>query len=1190
VLYLSIMKTRITLLLILFFLVQFLYAQNDLNVSRQQFIEQMNKAASLPFDSELNPSSLKIKASKNYKKNATTDSSLQKILQTNLRTLVNEISASYKKKYLLPTATASCPDTSFTRLIGITNGWLYLRSVTRLHDGSMLIPILMYDTAILLNPWGRSYGVLVKLSDKGNVIWIRQFEDITPTAISIYYIDKVFEMPNNDIICVGYLNNDGNSSVYQTPVYRLTSNGTLIWKNSLKSTIGIFNSPPGTFSYNVVSAVEGLNGDLLLCGTSNSNISNGHLETVVRLNNLGQVIWDANYGNHGADGSYRFGAEGVKVFLKNGQVILVGLSHGSNNPSTPPAINFFTLDYATGNLVNKRFYKPQYADPWEEFLKSFTYYTHNITILDNGNILFYGKLFSDFVNMTTTKDHFGVVEFDSAFNYVKAYSIQSDIATNYYNNLLNFNTDGKGITNILEYLGSYESNVFFASLNGLQFLHQRKVYYPDAGMPGNNGFAFLNDNGYGYVQTYFKNTGNSKSYFEFRKMHNSDTSSICMGKDTLVFNLAALNIVEDPNYFYWDTNNPNKIQQVVRDISITDTLSSNFVNPCQQINQCDTISIHGNTVVCGSAPTVVFTGFKKQNCGGSIQWNIDKNAIDSFKVLTDTSVRIWFKNSNWQGKLYAYLPASACFTSAIDSLAITVIGLQTLNLGIDTVLCSQNSLVLHAGSTFSSYVWQNGSTDSTFTVTVPGIYYVTVNDLCGNTLTDTISITTANFPFTIGNDTLRCNNDSIRLTATPGFINYNWYNNYNISTTIGSTITVFPAVDTFYYAIAEKWPGCFVRDTIRINVRYSPPIMLGVDTSICTAQTLTLDAGAGFASYVWNTGSIAQQIIVNQIGTYFIKATATNSCVSYDTLRVLNVSPLPVFTLGPDTTICTGKTHSYLFNLATATYLWQDGSTANYYSINQNGQYILKVTQAGCAKIDTVQITTKPTPVLNLGVDTSICSGTTYLLNASYSGANYIWQDGTTLPQYTVKTGGQYRVTSLLNNCSITDTVLISFIPKPTVTLGLDTVICKGQSFTLKPLINTFTNYLWQDGTTVPFFEVTKPGVFILTINNKCGTAVDSIIVTEGLCKLIMPNSFTPNGDGVNDIFRIKYPFATKSFQFLIYNRYGEKIFETNDMRKGWDGTYKSIKQQTGNFIWVIKIEDINSQIQFTNGVVLLIR
>ncbi|MBL0146057.1 MAG: gliding motility-associated C-terminal domain-containing protein [Chitinophagaceae bacterium] len=710
-------------------------------------------------------------------------------------------------------------------------------------------------------------------------------------------------------------------------------------------------------------------------------------------------------------------------------------------------------------------------------------------------------------------------------------------------------------------------------------------------MPGRNGLAFLNDGGYAYVQTYFENNTIAKNYVEFRKMHDSDTSSLCLGTDTTFMNFIPFNVINYPSYPFSGVNTANALSTLSQNVNQTSNMATRINNLCGQSNFCDTIKIHGNPVICSGGPPVVFTSYKNNACGAIVQWDIDNAVIDSIKTLTDTSVRIWFKNISWQGKLYASIAAGTCYGEVKDSMLLNLSGTQTLNLGPDTSICTGNSIILNARRGFVTYKWQDGSTDSTFIVTTPSTYYVDVTDACGNTLSDTVHVAPFNFSFFIGNDTLRCNKDTITLTATSGLTNYQWQPNYNINNTTQSVVKVYPAIDTFYYATAQVRPGCIVKDTVHITVKSSPPIYLGADTSLCIGNTLTLDAGSGFTNYQWNTGSTAQQITVGTLGTYFVKATAANTCVSTDTLAILNVSPLPNFTLGIDTTLCAGITYKYAFNLPNATYLWQDGNTSGNYTISTAGEYRLAVTQLGCKANDTVNIFYKEAPIVQIGVDSNLCIDNSYLLNAFYPSATYTWQDGSTNPTFLVIQPGLYYVTNTLsNNCIFKDSVLITYTSKPIFTLGVDTSVCITRPIVVAPSVNVEGNYLWQDGSTLKSYQVKSPGTYKLVVINKCGTHTDDIIISEASCEFLMPNSFTPNGDGLNDIFKIKYPFKALEFTFSIYNKYGTKIFETNDMLKGWDGTYKSKRQEIGSYVWVIKLKNLNGYSEVLNGMVTLLR
>jgi gliding motility-associated-like protein len=498
---------------------------------------------------------------------------------------------------------------------------------------------------------------------------------------------------------------------------------------------------------------------------------------------------------------------------------------------------------------------------------------------------------------------------------------------------------------------------------------------------------------------------------------------------------------------------------------------------------------------------------------------------------------------------------------------------------------------LNADSGFATYKWQDGSPDSFYLAYKPGQYYVSVTDFCGQQYSDTINITKAVYYFSIGNDTSICVGDTVTLTATQGFTSYRWRPAGSISADTGYTIKAYPVVSTAYTASAEKQPGCLVYDTVNVTVLSAPPINLGNDTSICAGAQVTLNAGPGFATYKWSNGAVTPQITVTQPGTYLVKATAINGCSALDSFTLLQVYPLPLFTLGNrDTAICQGENITYQFNLPGAAYAWSDGNTNGTQVITQPGTYWLRVTQNGCSSADTVILAVKPSPVVSLGNDTTLCAGTVKVLSAPNPGATYVWQDGSTGQTYTVVHAGLYFVTADINGCTAGDTINIAYLNPPVFNLGRDTFLCTGTTILLNPTLNAPVSYVWQDGSTAASYMVQTPGTFYLTASNQCGSVTDSINITIGVCKLLMPSAFTPNGDGINDVFKVKYPFPVKKFNFVVFNRWGQKMFETNDIGQGWDGTFNGFAQPLGTYIWEISLIDGQGVAQTAKGTITIIR
>ncbi|HEY5966605.1 MAG TPA: gliding motility-associated C-terminal domain-containing protein [Chitinophagaceae bacterium] len=1098
------------------------HGQDDNKNARKLFIDSILTAAGQHSSIQTNHNSqspgVRIPANLIFDKGSSLQTSIQNLLPNFQSFNINEGNSNRS-------SAATCEDTSFRRLLGITNGWLYVQSVTKTYDDGVLIPALLHDTTLLPNPWWVGYGLLIKLNKNGEIQWIKQFEAATATSFSSNAMLRAFELPNHDIICSSVISLDGNNNAYSTAVYRLTSTGTLTWQSVMKSTISMINSSLGTFTIYIESAADGLNGDVILAGTTSSSYSAGRVETVIRLNSTGQLMWDANFKNYGFDGSYRFGADGVSAFVQNGEIILVGLSHGTNNPQTSAAVNFFTLDYNNGNLISKRFFRPSYANANIEFAKNFTW-ANKFVHLSNGHFLFYGKLFSDLINQTPIVDHFGVIEFDNAFNLLDAYTISSNLHTNYYNNVLQIDESGKGLISVLEFQGGYDGNIFFGAFNNKQFQKQRVSHYRDVGMPGNNGFVFLKDNGHAYIQSYFQSEPAVKSYIEFRKMHNSDTSSLCLGTDTLLLSFLPLNIIEDPTYYYIDPNEPNKVIPVQQTIKLSDTLTSSTLDLCIQRNYCDTIKIHGNPVICGASSSITFTAFKNAQCGATVQWQIGNSAIDSVKILNDTSIQIWFRNINWQGKLYALLPGPACNLSPVDSINISILRApEPVNIGNDTALCNQQSLVLHAGNNFATYLWRNGSTDSLFTVNTPGTFWVQTTDFCGNSYFDTIVISAFNPVIDIGPDRIKCNSDTLWLQATSGFLNYTWSPNYNISAANLQQVIVNPAVDTTYTIMAEKTPGCFAFDTLNVTVYYSPKIDLGADTAICIGDSLLMNAGTGFSQYQWNNGMNTQQFYANSTGTYSIVGITTEGCKSFDTLMITKLWELPVISLNQDPTLCVGDTR---------------------------------------------------------------------VLDAGSGYVSYSWNTGSNSQSITVSNIDQYSVSVIDNNgCKGGDTTMISqMLALPANFLGPDTAICSYGDLQLKTTAG-FNQYTWSNGSLSSSIIIKQPGLYWLRVKDGNGCfGKDSIIVNQKECLkgFFMPTGFTPNTDGKNDLLKPILLGDVVQYKFWIYNRWGELVFETTDLNRGWNGVYKGLPQNSGVFVWMCQYQFEGETPKQEKGTAVLIR
>lgn len=532
------------------------------------------------------------------------------------------------------------------------------------------------------------------------------------------------------------------------------------------------------------------------------------------------------------------------------------------------------------------------------------------------------------------------------------------------------------------------------------------------------------------------------------------------------------------------------------------------------------------------------------------------------------------------GTFWGTVTYDGCTVS--DTLTVSYVSGDQVTLGNDTVLCEGDSLQLSASVMMARYLWNTGDTTRSIFVKYSGNYWIQVTN--GNcTVRDTIGVTFAPKPVLfLGNDTALCEKDSLVLTANTGTGNYSWQD--------GSSQHTFIVKTSGIYRLAFSQNGCTVSDSIDVLFKPLPPVALGNDTGFCTASSFFINAFSPvIQSYTWQDQSSGPGFTATAAGSYSVQVTGVNGCINRDTILLVTV-PLPAFDLGADTVLCEGGIINYDFSMPGAMYSWNNGSTNNQHQITSAGVHWLMVTHQGCSKTDSVLVTYKPYPVVNFGNDTTLCMGVSKLLSAVNSNALYRWQDGSSNNTFTVTSEGLYFVRADLDGCVSSDTINIDYTSPPVFTLGNDTFICKGDNILLQPEGIIEGAYYWQDGSNVPLYNVKDTGIYRLTVSNECGTHSSSIKISQGVCQLYLPTAFTPDQNGLNDVFKIKYPFAVKQFHFTVYNRYGQTIFETNDMSKGWNGDFKGKAQPAGTYVWQISFSGIDGRSKILAGHVVLIR
>ena len=386
-------------------------------------------------------------------------------------------------------------------------------------------------------------------------------------------------------------------------------------------------------------------------------------------------------------------------------------------------------------------------------------------------------------------------------------------------------------------------------------------------------------------------------------------------------------------------------------------------------------------------------------------------------------------------------------------------------------------------------------------------------------------------------------------------------------TATGITTAIIPDNTPTYMAIA------IVGDLI---------VDAGPNIPICPGQSATILAtatGSGTLTYSWTpaTGLSSTTILDPTANpatnTQYILTVSNGVCTKTDSMIVTIGGTITSVNITASTNpICVGNTTT-LTATGANTYTWSTGATTNAITVSPtvSTSYIVTGDVSGCTGNDTFNIRVVPYPVVDLGPDSLICTGTTLILKAPTPGYTYLWQDNSTASTYSASLPGTYwvQVTDSFN-CSTTASVVITNLNPPAFPLPTDTSLCQGTSYNIVIPSGPYNVY-WSDGTNDFTNSFNQAGTFGVTVSNKCGSIYNSFTIkyNDCSCYLYFPNAFTPgNGDGLNDYFGPVYQCNFITYHLYIYNRWGQLVYDTESPTQQWDGKSKTEDVEAGVYVW----------------------
>ncbi len=560
------------------------------------------------------------------------------------------------------------------------------------------------------------------------------------------------------------------------------------------------------------------------------------------------------------------------------------------------------------------------------------------------------------------------------------------------------------------------------------------------------------------------------------------------------------------------------------------------------------------------------------------------------------------------------------------------------NASITNTVCSKagsGTITVTPGFGTGPYTYSiNGGvfqTSNIFTGLVAGIYNITVKDAtsCSYTFDATV-IADALISAKINMTMPTCfgdGNGSIIVHPSSGTLPYK----FALYANSFQTDSVFNNLSAGNYILHIKdLSGC-IKDTAITLLQPNLFRITAITTSASTCSSadggIFVKANGGTTPYEYSidSGKTYQlnNVFFNVVANlYPIKVRDANGCITEGSAIVYAVDKDMKVDLGPDKTICSGSSITLTSSTSPQAnfYIWTPSlglndttSATPIASPLDTTMYILTAKSIVCVGSDTITVNVLHKPIANAGADTVICNNTFATLYGSATNLSgnvkYSWtpaneiinpNSATTFVRpkdiranaYILQVSDAYGC-----NFKVYDEVIVTMNPPVAAFAGNDTIASVG---VLQQLFGSGgVKYLWSPANVLdnPFAQnpmaiLNNDTKFNLVVKDTLGCVGTSSVlvkVYKGVTYYI-PNAFTPNNDGLNDVFRAIAPGIQQTNYFRIFNRWGKLMFETHDATKGWNGTYLGAQQPSAVYVWVIKGLDVSGKIVELKGTVTLIR
>lgn len=423
--------------------------------------------------------------------------------------------------------------------------------------------------------------------------------------------------------------------------------------------------------------------------------------------------------------------------------------------------------------------------------------------------------------------------------------------------------------------------------------------------------------------------------------------------------------------------------------------------------------------------------------------------------------------------------------------------------------------------------------------------------------------------------------------------------------------------------VASSSKGCIDSVAKYVDIRDKPSLNLPFkDTLICSIDTLAIPlSGPGTYSWLPNKNILyantAMPLVFPKDTTRYIVTVSNQGCTNSDTVTV-NVLQFITVSLGVDTLICRTDPVQLRPVSQGLQYRWTSSSGESIDAIKYptvqpavDTRYSVTVNLGKCEAKDDQFIKTIPYPSVTVGPDTVICSGTRVQLRSIIKASSITWSPSGSLTNafITHPVAGPSRTTSYIATVRdtlgcpkpVSDTITITLAPPVRAFAGRDTMAVAGQPLQLHA--EGGINYSWSPESYLSIVFGADPVVvlpagldsirYYVHVTDQYGCSGDDNLVVRAFStgpEIFVPSAFTPNADGLNDVLKPVAPGIATLQYFRVYNRYGQVVYSTSEIGKGWDGSFNGMPQPSGTYVYQAQGSDYTGKTVFRKGTVVLIR